>query len=283
MTALEEILFLLRISRSRGIVRRYFVTNGFDGALAMLGLIMGFYVSGGVPLGVAISVCLSTAIALAVSGLSSAYISEMAERRRELHQLERAMVADLGGSAYGRATRLVPLIIALVNGLAPLCIALVIVAPPGACAPGRIAAAGAAGGLDRGRSGRNLPVGRVSEQGGSWLLAVVRVARHRHCAVYRVTDPGYQPVNEKVPDLSFASSFSFGAVGVTLSQRKTRVDLRSQDQSCAGEFRREFASGADAVSRPNMTELTNSRCRVRPSSRRNVSTAGPPWSSSVAT
>ena len=129
MTALEEIFFLLRISRSRGIVRRYFVTNGFDGALAMLGLIMGFYVSGGVPLGVAISVCLSTAIALAVSGLSSAYISEMAERRRELHQLERAMVADLGGSAYGRATRLVPLIIALVNGLAPLCIALVIVAP----------------------------------------------------------------------------------------------------------------------------------------------------------
>jgi hypothetical protein len=39
--------FLLRISRSHGILRRYFVVNGFDGALAMLGLMRGFLVSGG--------------------------------------------------------------------------------------------------------------------------------------------------------------------------------------------------------------------------------------------
>jgi hypothetical protein len=33
---------LLQVSQSTAIARRYFVTNGFDGTLAMLGLIMGF-------------------------------------------------------------------------------------------------------------------------------------------------------------------------------------------------------------------------------------------------
>lgn len=125
----EQLGALLRLTRSHGIVRRYFIVNGFDGALTMLGLIAGFYVSDSVTLPVVISACLGVAIALGVSGLSSAYISETAERQRELRELEGAMVADLGESAYGRAARLLPLVIALVNGLAPFVISLVIISP----------------------------------------------------------------------------------------------------------------------------------------------------------
>ena len=126
---IKQLAFLLYITGSRGIARRYVVVNGFDGALTMLGLIMGFHASGGVPMTVAVSACLGAAIALAVSGLSSAYLSEAAERRKALRELESAMIVKLGKSAHGQATRLVPMIIALVNGLSPLLISLLITLP----------------------------------------------------------------------------------------------------------------------------------------------------------
>lgn len=129
MNLLNQARFLLDISRTRDIMRRYFVVNGFDGALTMLGLIIGFLVSKPANLSVIINVCLGAAIALGMSGLSSAYISESAERQRALGKLERAMISDLQESAHGDATRWVPLLIALVNGLAPLIISLLILLP----------------------------------------------------------------------------------------------------------------------------------------------------------
>ena len=129
MKLLHRLRFFLQITRAQGIVRRYFVTNGFDGALAMLGLLMGFYLSGGAALSVVLSACLGAAIALGMSGLSSAYMSESAERKRAIQALEHAMVADLGESAHGVAARYVPVVIALVNGVSPLVIALIIIAP----------------------------------------------------------------------------------------------------------------------------------------------------------
>lgn len=110
-------------------MRRYFVVNGFDGALTMLGLIIGFLISASANLSVIINVCLGAAIALGMSGVSSAYVSESAERRRALGELEEAMVTDLQESAHGEAARLTPLLIALVNGLAPLIISLLILTP----------------------------------------------------------------------------------------------------------------------------------------------------------
>lgn len=126
---IQQLLFLLHITRSHGIVRRYFVVNGFDGALTMLGLNMGFYVGGGVEATVALSACLGAAIALGMSGLTSAYISESAERQLWLRELEEAMVRDLKSSAHGRAARIVPLLVALVNGAAPFLISLAITVP----------------------------------------------------------------------------------------------------------------------------------------------------------
>mgnify|MGYP007051344162 CR=1 len=57
------------------------------------------------------------------------YVSEVAERRMALLDLERAMMTGLEQSAHGRAARWVPLLIGLVNGLAPLLISLLIIAP----------------------------------------------------------------------------------------------------------------------------------------------------------
>jgi len=126
---IEQLIWLLKITRSQVIARRYFIVNGFDGALTMLGLLVGFYVSEDARLPVVINACLGVAIALGVSGVSSAYISEAAEKQRELRELEEAMVTDLGNSAYGQAARLLPMFIAIVNGMAPLAISLVILLP----------------------------------------------------------------------------------------------------------------------------------------------------------
>lgn len=126
---LDQLTLLLRITRSRSILRRYFVVNGFDGALTMLGMITGFYTGGETSTGVMISACLGATIALGMSGISSAYVSEAAERRKELKELESAMMTDLGEAAHGRAARLVPAVIALTNGLAPLLISLTIISP----------------------------------------------------------------------------------------------------------------------------------------------------------
>jgi predicted membrane protein (TIGR00267 family) len=126
---IEQLLWLLKITRSHVIARRYFIVNGFDGALTMLGLLVGFYVSDDVRLPVVMNACLGVAIALGMSGVSSAYISEAAEKQRELRELEKAMVTDLGHSAYGQAARLLPMVIAFVNGMAPLTISLFILLP----------------------------------------------------------------------------------------------------------------------------------------------------------
>jgi predicted membrane protein (TIGR00267 family) len=126
---LERLRAALRFSRSRALVRRYFVVNGFDGALTMLGLITGFRLGGEVDLGVVIGACLGAAVALGVSGVTSAYLSEAAERRRSLAELEGAMVADLSESVHADAARLVPLLIAAVNGASPVLLSLIIIAP----------------------------------------------------------------------------------------------------------------------------------------------------------
>lgn len=129
MTVLQQVKFLLRITRSHDILRRYFVVNGFDGALTMLGLIIGFLFSASTNLTIIINACMGAAIALGMSGISSAYISEVAERKRALEKLEQAMVTDLQDSSHGIAARWVPLLIALVNGSAPLIISLLILMP----------------------------------------------------------------------------------------------------------------------------------------------------------
>ncbi len=129
MSLLRQVKLLLSISRTSDIARRYFVVNGFDGALTMLGMIIGFMVSATNDLTVIINTCLGAAIALGMSGLSSAYVSEVAERKRALVKLEQAMIADLGETAHGEAARWVPLWIAMVNGSAPLFISLLILLP----------------------------------------------------------------------------------------------------------------------------------------------------------
>jgi len=130
MNPLRRLSLLLRLAKAQHIARRYFVTNGFDGALTMLGLLTGFRLGNDIGIEAAFWACTGTAIALATSGISSAYISEAAERQKALRELEDAMAGQsLDETAHGHAARVVPLFIALVNGGAPLALAIFIILP----------------------------------------------------------------------------------------------------------------------------------------------------------
>ena len=126
---LNDYLFLFKLGKSDDIIRRYFVVNGFDGALTMLGLMMGFVFSRPAELNIVMNVCLGAAVALGMSGLTSAYVSEVAERQRKLSKLENAMARDLSDSYHGKAATHAPILVALVNGSAPLLISLFILMP----------------------------------------------------------------------------------------------------------------------------------------------------------
>jgi predicted membrane protein (TIGR00267 family) len=129
MTSSGPIKFERHLTQAHGIIRRYAIVNGFDGALTMLGLLSGFMLGGGAPLPTMMAACIGAAVALGVSGLTSAYLSESAERRRSLAELESAMITDLRGSDHARAARLLPWLVAIVNGASPVLVSLLIITP----------------------------------------------------------------------------------------------------------------------------------------------------------
>ena len=100
MPSLSELRQALQITSAVEIARRYVVTNSFDGTLAMLGLLVGFRTAGSVDADIAIAACFGTAVALGASGISSTYVSEHAERQRELDKLRNAMLKELDESGF---------------------------------------------------------------------------------------------------------------------------------------------------------------------------------------
>jgi predicted membrane protein (TIGR00267 family) len=126
-----EITKYLKILKKEDIARRYFVMNSFDGILVVLGVVIAMFtrIDEINDAGIVIIACLSAAIALAVSGVWSAYAAERAERMKALRRLERYMLKDLGGTRIGKSTQILSFLIALVNGLSPLIISLFLISP----------------------------------------------------------------------------------------------------------------------------------------------------------
>jgi len=110
----------LRFSGISGISRRYFVMNTFDGALTMLGIIVGSYVYGIINVNSILGAGFGASLAMAMSGLSGAYMAERAERKRDLQELEKAMLRKLKNSMHAKSITLASIYVAIVDGGAPL-------------------------------------------------------------------------------------------------------------------------------------------------------------------
>lgn len=126
---ISEIREYNRIAGIAEIARRYMAMNAFDGILTIIGVLMGNYLAGVRDAGIVVHTGLATSIAMGVSGFWGAYLTEAAERRRDLVELERILLTDLDQTKIGRASRVAVIIVTLVDGLAPVLAALIVLAP----------------------------------------------------------------------------------------------------------------------------------------------------------
>ncbi len=108
-----------RITNASEISRRYFVMSSFDGALAILGVIIGVYSTGRADAHLIISSGIGLALASGISGFVGASLSERAERMKEMKEIEDSLMIEVKGSLIHRASRFVTVTLAVVNGISP--------------------------------------------------------------------------------------------------------------------------------------------------------------------
>jgi len=104
----------------RSISRRYFVSNGFDGTLTCIGVVVGAVLSG-IPDGTTvIKIGLGAAVGLGTSAVWSVWEIERAETRAEILRIEQAMLTDLDDTRIQRDQQGARVVHAVMSGLGPL-------------------------------------------------------------------------------------------------------------------------------------------------------------------
>lgn len=126
---LEEIQNYNQIMGIAEIARRYFAMNAFDGVLTTIGVLAGNYLAGVRDLSIPIRIGIATSIAMGISGLWGAYLTESAERQRELADLEKISLIDQSETSIGRASRFAVIVVSVVDGLAPALAAFIVLIP----------------------------------------------------------------------------------------------------------------------------------------------------------
>ncbi len=126
---LEEWREYSEISKVGQIARRAFANNSFDGVLTMIGVVMGSFVVGVAEAKVILVTGLSTALAIGISGGWGAYLTESAERRQAVKELERITLSELHDTKIGKASRMAVFTVAAVDGLSPFLSAFLVILP----------------------------------------------------------------------------------------------------------------------------------------------------------
>ena len=103
----------------RPIIRRYFVIGAFDGALTIMGVILGAYAAGALSKNLVLVAGSAAGIALAVSSAVGAYEAERIESVLQHRELEKAMLTRVEGTRKESA-KVGNLASAFVHGIAPL-------------------------------------------------------------------------------------------------------------------------------------------------------------------
>jgi predicted membrane protein (TIGR00267 family) len=111
------------------IARRYFIKNGFDGSMTVLGIIVGSWIVGVAEPEIIVTAGLGACLAMGVSGLFGAYMTEKAERKKHLKTVEAAMLTDLSNSILSDASDFVSLYAAFIDGASPMLTAVISLIP----------------------------------------------------------------------------------------------------------------------------------------------------------
>ncbi|WP_380679284.1 VIT1/CCC1 transporter family protein [Salinigranum sp. GCM10025319] len=116
----RQLARLLGKEEVRSIARRYFVSNGFDGTLTGIGVIVGAVLSGVADGFTVVQIGLGAAVGLGTSAVWSVWEIERAETKAAIGRLERAMLADLDDTRVERERSSARLFHATMSGLGPL-------------------------------------------------------------------------------------------------------------------------------------------------------------------
>ena len=134
---IQRVMRALELTKGVEIARRYLAMNAFDGALTMLGLILGGLITinpanvaeASLQFNAILLAAAGTSIAMAISGFSGSYLTESAERTREVDELGKAMLTDMSDTMYAKATRTTSVVVAIVDGASPAIAAFIIIIP----------------------------------------------------------------------------------------------------------------------------------------------------------
>jgi len=124
---LRKVKVYLDVTRARGIARRYFVMNGFDGSMTMFGIVIGSWVAQVSEAGVIVAAGVGVCLAMGVSGFFGAFMAERAERRGHLRTLEAAPAQP--DPIHYEASQFISIYVALIDGISPTLTAIVSLAP----------------------------------------------------------------------------------------------------------------------------------------------------------
>ncbi|MFZ0965894.1 MAG: VIT1/CCC1 transporter family protein [Candidatus Bathyarchaeia archaeon] len=118
----------LHITKASGIARRYFVMNGFDGAMTVFGIVLGSWIAGVSKSEIIVLAGLGACLAMGLSGFFGALMTEKAERERHLKEMEEATNNNVDPIHY-EAARFVTFYVALIDGLSPALTAIISLMP----------------------------------------------------------------------------------------------------------------------------------------------------------
>ena len=95
----------------------------------MLGIIVGTFLADVHEPRIVIGAGVGATLAMGMSGLFGTYMTERAERTRKLKKLERAMVTNLDETVWDEASTFVTIWAAVIDGLSPALVAIIVVIP----------------------------------------------------------------------------------------------------------------------------------------------------------
>ena len=111
---------LLELAEVGEVARRYFAINMFDQILTIIGILIASFFAGVQDLRIVILATFGAAIAMTVSGVWGAYLTEMAERGGKIKQLERKLSINLKKSPITQAHKLAAWFLGIIDGVLPL-------------------------------------------------------------------------------------------------------------------------------------------------------------------
>jgi len=124
----RKVKVYLHITKASEIARRYFIMNGFDGAMTIFGIVLGSWMASVTKPEVILLAGFGACLAMGVSGFFEAFMAEKAERERHLKDMEEATRNRVDPIHY-EAARFVVIYVALIDGLSPALTATIALAP----------------------------------------------------------------------------------------------------------------------------------------------------------